>query len=110
MVDSAQHHIAKWLTEILKPVIQFYSQYCIGDSFTFANQIQNAPTDLNNSLLHSFDIVYLYTNVPLDETITICADILYCRQMNPTSVPENVFLTLIHIVTKCVQFSFNNKI
>ena len=49
---------------------------------------------------HSFAYLTLYTNVPLDETITICADTLYCHSLAPTSVPKNVFLRLMHIATK----------
>ena len=30
--------------------------------------------------------------------------------MNPSPVPKNVFLRLMHIAGKCVQFSFNNTI
>ena len=106
MVCFAQQRLAKWLANILESVVQFYSRHCISDLFTFENQIQNIPIDCNNSFFCSIDIVRLYTNVLLDEIITICVDILYHLDLHP--VPENVFFKLMHIATKCVQFSFNN--
>ena len=56
----------------------------------------------------SFDIVSLSTNIPLDETISICSDFLYCGPS--TSVlpfPKDVFVELTEIATKPVSFSFN---
>ena len=58
----------------------------------------------------SFGITSLFTNVPLDEVISICADFFLYR--NPlTSVPsssESVFVELMEFATKSVSFSFNN--
>ena len=41
MIGSAQHELAKWLSEVLDPVLQKYSKHCIMDSFTFAEFMQN---------------------------------------------------------------------
>ena len=43
MVGSAQHSFAKWLADILEPVVQLYSQHGISDSFTFSHQIHIYP-------------------------------------------------------------------
>ena len=69
MVSSVQHQLAKWLADILE---QLHSQHCLIDSFTFINQIQNISIDSNNWFFWSFNIMSLYTNVPVDKTITIC--------------------------------------
>ena len=95
MVSSAQHRFAKWLADILEPVTQLYPQHCISGLFIFENQIQNTCIDPNNSFFDSFDIPSLYTNIPLDETIATCADILYQSHLDPTPV----FLKLMHIAT-----------
>ena len=42
MVGSAQHELAKWLTEVLQPVTLKYSTYVIKDSFTFAGALQQS--------------------------------------------------------------------
>ena len=64
----------------------------------------------NNPFLCSFDVSSLYTNVPFDENIAICADALYRSHLDPLPFPEMVFLKLMHIAIKYVQFSFNNTI
>eukprot|EP00794_Sanderia_malayensis_P010538 gene10538-11650_t len=76
MVGSAQHQLAKWLSEVLEPVLNLYSDNCISDSFTFANFIQNLELNPAKTFLCSFDVSSLFTNVPLDETIKICAEAL----------------------------------
>ena len=37
MVNAPQHAMAKWLTEVLRPVVDKYSQHTIKDSFEFCN-------------------------------------------------------------------------
>ena len=41
MIGSSQHEPAKWLAEILAPVLKIYSSHSVKDLFTFANFIQN---------------------------------------------------------------------
>ena len=80
----------------------------INDSFIFKNQILNISINPNDSFFHSFDIVSLYTYVPLDEMIAICTDTLYRSHLDSPPVQQSVFLKLIQIATECVQFNFNN--
>ena len=82
MVGSAQHELAKWLTEVLQPVTLKYSTYVIKDSFTFAGALQQSRDRTGHDLtfpnfMCSFDVCSLFTNVPLDVTIDICLDALY---------------------------------
>ena len=65
MIGSAQHELAKFLTALLQPVLELYSTNCINDSFSFAEMIQQLKVNSNNSILCSFDICSLFTNVPL---------------------------------------------
>ena len=60
-------------------------------------------------LFHYFDIVSLFTNIPLDETLSICADFLY-RVPSAFVLPfaEDVFVELMEIASKLVSFSFND--
>ena len=76
MTNSVQHKLAKWLTRLLEPVLEFYSAHCIKDSFTFAEFMRGTVAD-TSSVMCSFDVSSLFTNVPLAETIRICADKLY---------------------------------
>ena len=57
----------------------------------------------------SFDISSLFTNVPLEETINICADALYCDDSNAQSlISKAVFIELMKSATSGVEFSFND--
>jgi len=90
------------LTGLLQPVLDIYSSNWVKDSFSFAHEIQQLNTDLSNSFLCSFDISNLFTNVPLAETIQICADTLYNGKL---ILP---FIELLNTATFSVEFSFNN--
>jgi len=74
MTGSSQHQLAKWLSSILQPVLTSYSIHYIQDSFTFAEKIKRSTLTPSSLFLCSF--ASLFTNVPLAETIQICADAL----------------------------------
>ena len=64
------YELAKWLDEKLKPLS--INRFTITDIFAFATEMKG--TKLNEEdILVSFDVSSLFTNVPLDETITILA-------------------------------------
>ena len=108
MTDSAQHQLAKYLSPLLKPVLTLYSSNCIRDSFTFADNIKTSNLDASFVFLCSFNISSLFTNVPLAETIQICADALYSSEHPPASFPRQIFVELMEMATSSVEFSFND--
>ena len=59
----------------------------------------------------SFDVSSLFTNVPLDETIKICADALYDNLESQPCIPKEVFdRTTMDSATSTVELSFDNII
>ena len=56
----------------------------------------------------SFDICSLFTNVPLEETVRICAETLYSGKFIPGDFPKAVLIELMQMATSSVEFSFNN--
>ena len=107
MTGSAQHQLAQWLTSVIDHVLSLYSTHCIFDSFTFADKVKtfNFPPSV---FLCSYDVCSLFTNVPLAETIEICADALYDGELTPPPFPRAVFVYLMQTATSSVEFSFNN--
>ena len=82
---------------------------CITDSFTFADYIRklNGQTD---NFMCSFDVSSLFANIPLDETIKICADALYNNLESQPCIQKTVFVELMYNATSTVEFSFDNVI
>ena len=108
MTGSVQHQLAKYLSSLLEPVLTLYSSNCICDSFIFADIIKTSNLDPSSVFLCSFDILSLFTNVPLAETIQICADALYSSEHPPAPFPWQIFVELMEMATSSVEFSFND--
>lgn len=104
MVCSILHELAKWLVEILDPVLKFsfwllYSRLVPIHTYVKCNVLLT----LTFSCLLIF---YLFTNFPHDETIDICSDYLYNWPLQPPSIPETELMEMASI---SVSFSFNNN-
>ena len=109
MTGSAHHEMSKWLASLLQPVLHRYTVHCISHSFTFADYIGKLDGQID-SFMCLFDVSSLFTNVPLNGTITICADTLYNNPDSQPCIPKEVFVELLHSVTSTVEFSFGNTI
>ena len=107
MTGSAQHQLGQWLTSVIDPVLSLYSTYCISDSFAFADKVKtfNFPLYV---FLCCCDVCILFTNVPLAETIEICADALYNGELVLSFFFGAVFVELMQTATSSVKFSFND--
>ena len=78
------------------------------DSFSFVETLREQPIS-NNAHMCSFDVVSLFTNVPQEETVDICADALYRNEkIEPPSLTEKSFQELLFTLTSGVEFSFND--
>ena len=63
--------LAKWLDEKLKPLS--LKRFTIKDIFDFSDKIREMDIDPKHILV-SYDVVSLFTNAPLMETIEILVD------------------------------------
>ena len=108
MTNAAQHQLAKNFSSLLEPFLTLYSSNCVRDSFTFADIITTSNLDPSSVFLCSFDTSSLLTNVPLAETIQICADALYSSEHPPAPFPRQIFVELMEMATSSVEFSFND--
>ena len=105
MVGSPQHKLAKFLIDLLAPILHKFSAYTVKDSFEFVEKLHElSPTD---GFMVSYDIKSLFTNVPLVEIIEICSRELYHSNVQCPSIPESVFQEMMKMATVGVEFSFN---
>ena len=109
MTGSSHHQLAKWLGEIWAPVLNLYSTHCVKDSFTYANFIQNCNFEPAKAFLCSLNISSLFTNVPIGETIEICADALYRGHLDCPPFLKDAFSELMLIPTRGAAFICNNQ-
>ena len=58
--------------------------------------------------LCSLNISSQFTNVPIKETIGICAEALYKDPSSAPPIPEMVFIQLMESATSSVEFNFND--
>ena len=75
---------------------------------TFADIIETLNLDPSSVFLCSFDISSLFSNVPLAETIQICADALYSSEPAPAPFPRQIFFELKEMGTLSVDFGLND--
>ena len=57
----------------------------------------------------SFDVVSLFTNVPLDETIDIIIKRIYDKKEINTDIPKKDTRELLYLRTENARFILNNK-
>ena len=100
------YDLAKKLAQLLKPVSE--SQYTIKNSKTFIKRLEKMTIPLEYKMV-SFDVVSLFTNVPLDETIDNIIKRIYDNKEINTDVPKKEMRDLLYLCTKNAHFSLNNK-
>ena len=108
MCGSPQYKVSRWICRLLQPVLDMYSTYVVKDSFEFADFLHDHEFP-ETFFMCSFDVVSLFTNVPLDFTIDICCDAMYRGNVgSPVTIEETYFRRLMNMVTSGVEFSFEN--
>ena len=104
-IGSYTHSLAKFLSEILKPYAQ--NEYTIKDSFSFVNELLSVSSI---PFMCSLDVVSLFTNIPVDETIDICINLLYEKINIVQNLNRYQFQRLLYICVKANHFSFGDKL
>ena len=106
-IGTATYHLSKYLAQLLSPLSE--SEYTIKSTKHFVEKIkiEHIPNDY---LLVSFDVKLLFTNVPLDETITIILNRIYAENEISTDITKSEMKELLNVSTKSVLFTFKGDI
>ena len=103
---SATYNLAQHLTKILKPLVG-NTQHHVLNSSSFIQEIKDLHLGPNDVVV-SFDVVSLFTNVPVDETCNIIKEKLLedanLHERTHLSVEEIVELLKLCLSTTCFQW------
>ena len=71
-IKTPTYILAKFLVPLLKPITA--NMYTVEKSFEFAKKIADQDPGL---FMASLDVDSFFTNIPLEETISVCFDSLF---------------------------------
>ena len=108
--DTPHYKMGKFLANLLSPLTQ--NGHSVKDSFEASSRIQNiSPTLFEKGYVFiSFDVVSLFTNVPLDRRIKIILKGIYEDKLITTTLKKCTMKKLITDVCKKTAFSFNDNV
>ena len=106
-IGTATYELSKYLAELLQPIAK--SEYTINSTKDFVQKIRNKVIE-NEFEMVSFDVVSLFTSVPLDFTIDIILKKVYDEKLITTKLKREEMKTLLQLCTKDMHFSFNDTI
>ena len=102
----ASFNMCKFLVPILAPLTT--NEYTIDNSEMFANYIQSVP-NASHLFMTSFDVESLFTNIPLKETIEICAELLFSKDNVVLGFTKDLFCNFLELAVSSTFFIFNGE-
>ncbi|XP_046841017.1 uncharacterized protein LOC124435112 [Xenia sp. Carnegie-2017] len=106
-INHYSYKLAKFFIPLLKPFT--ISDLIIKDSFSFVEEILNCDINSSNVVLASFDVVSLFTNIPVDETIHIISKSIFNNHQYFNGLTATEFEKLLSLAVKNCHFIFNGK-
>ena len=100
-IGSPIYKIAKYLLDFISPITE--NEYNLKDSFEFVPMIDKQDY---NSLMCSFDIDSLFTNVPLEETIEILIKNVFGKKRKTNGLSKSDFHDLLKLTILGCRFLF----
>ena len=106
-VGTPEYKLAKYLDNLIKPHIP--DTYLLRSTENFIERLKECPCNNKNTMV-SFDVVSLFTNVPLKETVELVIERLYDNN-NSNAIPfeKSVFRQLMFMATQGL-FMYNDKL
>ena len=106
-VNSPSYNISKFLSIIIKPFMT--NRFSVKNSIDFIDRIKDVALE-KDDILGSFDVVRLFTSVPVDCAIKCIFDLLVVDDSLPTRTQLNAhdIKTGLEICSNSTVFSFQN--
>ena len=106
-IGTATYELSKYLADLLRPLTK--SEYSIDSTKDFIDRIRQKGIPQGYEMV-SFDVVSLFTSVPLDYTINLILDKIYREKLVKTKISRDEMKNLLETCTKEMHFSFNGEI
>ena len=101
--NTPSYNLAKFLTGFIQPLTK--NQYTLENSYDFRKVLEGTSFP-KSAFLVSFDIVSLFTNIPIKETVNIVTDSLYENTDYIRNITKAGFKKLLEICVSDNQFIF----
>ena len=107
--NTTTYKLAKFIVNDLNKISS--NEYTVRDSFHFIDEVKNSNLNPNQYYLVSFDVVSLFTNVPIDETINIIIKKLFPNDQTLIhELNSKYYREILVLISKYMYFFFNEKL
>ena len=97
MIVILEHKLAKFLDSVINPSIS--NKYMLSSTNHFIKKLEQVKVQ-SHQILVSFDVVSLFTNIPLEETTQIIANYLFNKDnANTLPMEKHAFIKLMKFAT-----------
>ena len=103
-INTHTFKLAKFLVPILKSLTS--NEYTVKDLFAFVEETVKQDSQF---FMGNLDVDFLFTNIPLEETIDICLNTLF-ENMKKAGLSKIEFKKLLSLATKETYFLFKGKL
>ena len=104
-IKTPTYNLAKFLVPLLEPITT--NMYTVKNSFEFSKEIVDQDAGL---FMASLDVESLFTNILLEETISVCCDSLFSNNSKVNNINRNDFGKLLRAALQNKYFNFEGKI
>ena len=104
---SLTYNASQIIASYLKPLC--YNEYTIKDTQSFSIQLQELPPLADNEEDVSYDVISLFTNIPVYDTINYILDQIYKHKKLKPICNKLIFKRLLLKLSTDCTFTFNNK-
>ena len=106
-INTATYKTSKFLAQLLAPLGN--SKYTVSSTKEFISKLRSSNPPDGYQMI-SFDVVSLFTNVPLEKTIDIIIKKVYKEKRIKTKIKADKLRALLYLCTKEGHFTFNDEI
>ena len=102
MIDLPEYELAKFMDFLIKPLVP--NKYMLSSTDDFLMKLNNSNISSDDKLV-SFDVVSLFTNIPLNETINIIADYVFSDEnIQKPLMEKHIFVKLLRLACERLFF------